>query len=518
MAAMVVSATFGIVREMLLAREFGTARETDAYFFTFDCLMGVVELLLAGADAALIPLYACSKREKDGISGTFASTVINVYLLVLLVSSGLFAVLAPLIGHTLTSGFDPMGEALVISLMWSLSPAILLLGLWMILRLLLQAEHRFFVSQVSTSFSAIAVIVSILLLLPFMGIYSLAAGILVGATAQVVWSAYWLWRAGFRYRPVIDLRHSGFRRFLVLLWPAAIAALVSVAAPILDKSMASHLPEGSVACLGFAARPMSLVMRFGLYALITALLPTLSWCAVNQDQGEFREGVTRLLGILITVSIPLGFIFVGLRVPLIRVLFERGSFGPEATTTTANIFGSLVIGLAPTSVAVALATVFSSLQDTKTVAFVGGGSMLVTKVAFNFLLIGPLGVVGLALSSSLQYLLPGILMMLRLRHRLNGIGARRLMKISGKALLASLPAFVVVQAVATGINMAPLLQCMLGALAGAAAFIGFALLLRMTEVWESWELISRYARWPAQNRDLAPPIPPLGTGADEANL
>ena len=302
----------------------------------------------------------------------------------------------------------------------------------------------------------------------------------IGTTIQALWVAYWLRRAGFHYRPKIDLASAEFRSFLTVLGPGVLAGVISGTIPIIDRSMASHLPEGSIASLGFAARPLDVVSRLGLFSLITALLPTLAWRVANDDTEQFRTSVAQLLATLIFVTVPLALILATLHVPLIQVLFQRGHFDAGATAVTSRIFAITVLGLTPMAIATALSTVFKSLQDSKTPAFLGGGSNLVSKVVFNILFIGPFGVFGLALSSALQHGLSGALLFRRLSSRLDGLSGRHLAATFGKTLAASFGAVVVVQCVVLS-GLPPVVQCGLGALAGAGTFALLAAMLRMPE-------------------------------------
>ncbi len=483
-AATLVSAIFGLLREVLIAWEFGTSTITDSYFFAFELATSVSLVLLGGMAPAMIAVYTSVKRQDrhDPKSDLFGSTVINVYVLGLIASSLIFAVAAPLVGPLLASGFAPDDREMVVKLMWCLTPTLLLSSVALILKSLLEAEQLFFVSQVSTAFLAVGVIATIVLFAGSWGVYCLPLGMLIGTSVQVVWTMYWLRRSGFRYQFALATEMLEFKRFLSVLWPGVIGALIMSVMPLIDKSMASHMAAGTVACLSFAARPMGLVARFGLSSLITALLPTFASIAVNEHPDQFRATVSQMLRIVIFVSLPVGILMVALRVPIIEALFERGNFSAESTSLTASIFAALAVGLCPMTITVAISTVFKSMQDTKTAAFVGGGTCLVSKVIFNLLLIAPLGAVGLALATSLQYVTSGFFLIFCLRDRLQGLGLRQLLGTTARVLVASSPAYLVVAWIVMVLRMPPLVVCVVGTLAGGLVFLAIAALLRIQEL------------------------------------
>ena len=186
MAATLLSAVFGLLREMLVAGSFGTTVATDAYFFSYDLTVSLPEFLLAAMAAGLIPIYTRSKKE--GQNTVFVSTVLNTYLLFLLLIALLAMATAPVTVALLASGFDETGQRIASQMLRMLSPVIVLAGLWGCLRTLLNAEGEFFLSTISQTFLSLGIIGAVIMLADRLGIFSLPIGILVGSLVQVAWT------------------------------------------------------------------------------------------------------------------------------------------------------------------------------------------------------------------------------------------------------------------------------------------------------------------------------------------
>ena len=480
-AAALVSAIFGLLREMLVASRFGTSVATDAYFFSYGLIVSLPVFLLAAIAAGLVPVYTRSKAQ--GQSDSFVSTVINVYLLFLLAVAALAMVTAPYTIAALASGLDTAGQQIATQMVRLLSPVIVFVGLWGVFRALLDAEGGFFLSTISQALLSLGVIGAVLLFSPQLGIYSLPLGILVGSVAQAGWTGYGLAaRKAFQYKLTIDLHDPRFRRLLTLLGPGLLGGAIGYTSQLVDTAFASHLAAGSIASLGFALRPMALLTRIAVYSFVTALLPTLSREAIHSSPDSFRATVASTLGIIMFVTIPLSTFLAVLSVPIIQVLFERGEFVATSTAGTAAVFACLVIGLMPMAVAVTLSTVFASLEDTKTPAIFGAGTNFVANVIFDLLLIGFLGVVGIALATSLKYVVSSTVLLQMLRRRLPGIHVAYLTKTLGKTLVASLlaagPVFLLVMY--SGIPSIILIPA--GMVLGTALFWFFSLVFRVPEL------------------------------------
>jgi putative peptidoglycan lipid II flippase len=398
--------------------------------------------------------------------------------------------MAPLSITLLASGFDGSGQQLIVLMIRVLAPTVLLIGLWGILKTLLNAEGEFFVSTISQALQSVGIIAAVLLFVPKVGIFSLPLGILIAAALQVLWTGYWLKRKGFQHQWKIDLSNPEFRYYLSLLGPTVIGGFIVYIEPILDKSLASHLAEGTVASLSFAGRPMALLTRVVVYSFVTALLPSLAWTMTHRGRESFRASVVQILNMLMFVIIPVSVLLIALRVPIIQVLFERGRFEATATAATANIFAGLVIGLLPLAVTVTLSTVFISLEDTTTPALWGAGSSFLAKIVFSLILLAPLGAGGLALATSFKSMVASTLLLLRLRRRLQGIDGRYLITAFGRILLVSCVAVSPVYWMTLTLDLSPVLLTVTGASIATILYVGLSMLLQAPEV----ALVQSYLR------------------------
>jgi putative peptidoglycan lipid II flippase len=86
--------------------------------------------------------------------------------------------------------------------------------------------------------------------------------------------------------------------------------------------------------------------------------------------------------------------------PVIRVLFQRGSFGPAETAATASALVAFAIGLPAYVLVKVLTPAFFAREDTRTPVKVAAATMAL-NIGLNLALVGPLAHVGMALSTAL---------------------------------------------------------------------------------------------------------------------
>jgi putative peptidoglycan lipid II flippase len=104
---------------------------------------------------------------------------------------------------------------------------------------------------------------------------------------------------------------------------------------------------------------------FGI-SLATFLLPTLTGLATDKNFAEFRATLRQGIGHLLLVNLLMAVLLVALAEPIIRLLFERGRFGPDSTLRATLALQCLGASLVAYSLVNVLARAFYALGDTRT--------------------------------------------------------------------------------------------------------------------------------------------------------
>jgi putative peptidoglycan lipid II flippase len=104
---------------------------------------------------------------------------------------------------------------------------------------------------------------------------------------------------------------------------------------------------------------------FGI-SLATYLLPTLSGLAAEKKYPEFRQVLGQGLSHLALANLLAAAIALVLAHPIVRLIFEHGKFGPDATQRVALALACLAPGLLMFSMNNIFARAFYALNDIRT--------------------------------------------------------------------------------------------------------------------------------------------------------
>jgi putative peptidoglycan lipid II flippase len=302
-------------------------------------------------------------------------------------------------------------------------------------------------------------------------------------------------REGMTLRPSRPRLSPNVRRLFVLILPAAIGAGVAQINLLADVFFASLLPTGAVSFLYYADRVNQLPLGVIGVAVGTALLPLLSRQIRAGDAAGALSSQNRALELALLLTVPAALALIVTSTPIVRVLFERGAFGAAETAATAAALAAYAVGLPAYVLGKVLTPGFFARQDTKTPVKIAVAS-LITNIALNLALIGPLGHVGIALATALSNWLNAALLFRGLRGggllEIDARLRRRLPRILAAALVMALGLWVLIPYLGALLPDTLALAALIGA--GGLGFVALAHLGGATDLREIGAMLSRAGR------------------------
>jgi putative peptidoglycan lipid II flippase len=200
-----------------------------------------------------------------------------------------------------------------------------------------------------------------------------------------------------------------------------------------------------VARFNYAVRLMELPQGMFGISLATYLLPTLSGLAAEKKISEFRQTLSQGLSYLSFANLLAAAISLSLAVPIVRLLFERGKFGPDATGHVALALACLAPGLLMFSMNNILARAFYALGDIRTPMKISV-ACLGLNLIFAIWLVQRYKEAGLAVANTMSATFNLVLLTYALRRKLSRLGLsllkQTLLVLVPNALFAAVVAWI----------------------------------------------------------------------------
>jgi putative peptidoglycan lipid II flippase len=266
----------------------------------------------------------------------------------------------------------------------------------------------------------------------------MAWGAVTGGALQLAWQIPSLRAAGFRFRPAIDWSDPGLRRIGWLMGPAILGNAAVQINVMVNSNLASRLEDGAVSWLGFAFRFMQLPIGIFGVAIASATLPAISRSAARHDMAEFRETLSRSLGMVFLLCVPSAVGLAVLGNSIVSAVYEHGKFTSFQAEQTARALACYAVGLIGYSAIKVINPAFYALQDSRTPMIVSFASIVVNFcIALATVTVFGWGHSGLALSTSAVATFSALALFVILRNRIGGIYGRRLWSSFLKVSIAS---------------------------------------------------------------------------------
>ena len=446
-AGVMLSRVLGWLRFAVFAARYGTGPDLSAFIVAFRIPDTLFQLVAAGAvGSALVPVAsALLANGEERRARRLVATIANLMVLGLIPLAAAVWVAAPMLVPIVGPSSDPSQVALEVELTrWMLiSPIFLAMAAAFTAGL--NAAGIFGAPALAPNIYNLAIIGAAVLLTPFMGIYGLAAGVVLGAVGHMGIQAYAVREQGL-YGLVIDLRDPAVKETLLLMAPRALGLGVTQIVFLVNTFFAvqAHLgAQGQVAGLDIYTYAFTaLQIPVGLIGvpLGIVLLPPLSRAIAGGDKERFGRLVDQALRLTLYVVIPLTGLMLVLATPTLGLLFQHGNFTPEATSLAAPVYVVFLLGLVAHVLISLLAPIFYAGKDTRTPVTAALVAVAV-DVAAAGLLFPLFGLVGLALAIGLGAWAEVSMLLYLMRHRigfeLEPLGRTVAFAIPGAALAAA---------------------------------------------------------------------------------
>lgn len=453
------SRILGVVREQVLAALFGAGNAMDAYNVAFRIPNLVRDLFAEGAmSSAFVPTFTrtLTTSGKDP-AWKLGNHIINALLVItgLLVLLGI--VFAPSIVRLFAGDYASVPGKLDLTILLTriMLPFLTFVALAAALMGMLNSLHQFFIPALSPAMFNVATIICALTLVPVMPslglppIAAIAIGTLAGGVAQLALQWPLLRRQGFSYRPILDWRDEGLRRVLTLMGPGTLGLAATQVNVFVNTVLATGEGTGAVSFLNYAFRLMYLPIGLFGVSIGTATLPAVSRHAAEHNYVAVRGTIADSMTLMMLLNVPATIGLMVLATPIVRVIFERGAFTPEATLATAAALRFYAVGLLGYSIVRIASPVFYAVGENRTPVKVSVATVIV-NAGLNIGLVRVMGFRGLALGTSIAALFNAALLMILLRRKLEGIEGPRILGSFLRILVAS----AVMGAAAAGVDIA----------------------------------------------------------------
>jgi putative peptidoglycan lipid II flippase len=497
-SATALSRVAGVVREQAAAYYFGNGPALGAFLIAFN-VPNLIRSLVADTaiSAAFVPVFVELREQgREPEAWRVASIVLWVAAVGLGALSALFILLAPWIMPLFVPG-EHIDADLVVTLSRYLFPIVAILGMTGVVTGILNSYDIFGVPAIApVAWNGII----ILALVAYAGdIQAYAIGVLVATIVQFLIPLPLL-RGRSHFVVSLAWRHPDVQRMLRQMLPVTIGLGLINFNLTLDLAIATLASPHADADLNFAFRLFMLPQGLFSVAVTVVLFPEISRLAARGDRAGFARTVSAGARTIVFLLLPASAISIALAVPIVRLIFEHGSFTSSDTTHVAETLAAFSLGLVGNGIALLMTRSFFARQEARVPTQIAAGNLFLNLI-LDLILYQPFGAAGIAFSTAIVTTWNATVLATLLTRR---VGSLHVREVAGEAARIAV-ATVYCTAAAFGVWWpldqilgrslpAQLASVGLGLAAGAGAYLAAGRILHLAEMDVLTSLVSRRQR------------------------
>lgn len=405
----------GMLRDILLAANFGTGMEAVAYEAASRLPITLFDFALGGVvTAALIPIFN-ELLVKEGQDSAFDFA--NRYFNLILILTALISLVGVVFAKPLISFLAPHiaedAAALATTLCRIMFPMIVFTGIAFCYVGILQSFAHYMLPAVMSLVSNLVMVGYFFTLCGRFGVYGLSVALVVGWFLQAAIQAPTAHKLGFYFKPANPFFDRNIRRAMKMALPILICSWLQPITNLINTRFASGFLDGrAITMVGYANRLY--IMLVGIFSFVATnlLFPKFSRATAQGDGDGANQFAAASVKVLMLLMVPLAVGIFLLAEPLTRLVYMRGEFTAYDARMTASVLRLFVLGIPFMSANEVFTKLFFARQSVKrpmaasllSIAFnIAAVSLLVHAVGFDG--IGLSSAASIALCTLLNYVL-----------------------------------------------------------------------------------------------------------------
>jgi putative peptidoglycan lipid II flippase len=361
------SQMLALVRDRLLANQFGAGGELDIYYAAFripDILFALFSSVLSVY--VLLPFVARARATNESTAGaSVLGQMFTVFTIVYVgVAASLF-VAAPYIVTYLFPGFTEDATLLTLLIrILLLQP--FLLGLSSLYGVVTQLSQRFVLYAISPLIYNLGIIIGIVFLYPLFGLAGLALGVVFGALGHLLIQVPLVAKSDLSFTFMRQIDWGVIRSVLSFAFPRAVTLSIHQLVLLVLVGVATIMTAGSVSVFQFAFNLQSVPLAVIGMSYSVAAFPVLAELFAKQERAAFCAHVLTAFRHIIFWSLPIIALVIVLRAQIVRVVLGSGEFSWNDTRLTAAMLAVFVVSLVAQSMMLLLIRAFYAGGNTRT--------------------------------------------------------------------------------------------------------------------------------------------------------
>lgn len=427
----------GMIKQSVIATFCGATFETDAFFVATGIIGQLSIVFFSAISISLLSMYSREKYE-NGVNSAnqLIDSSLCVFLPISIIMALIFYIFSEKIALLIAPKYSIEQIVILVHYIRIMSFAFIPWCYYLSVNVVLESNHIFLPGKGQGFFQNILLIFAAIFLYDKYQTDILVYFFLLSGIFQ---SVYITLCAKKYYFPQLNIKKikTVVQQLLPLSIPLIIGNAIYGVNDIIDKLIAVSLGEGMASLLTYGATLNEIVTGLFVASISKVLFANFTIWSANKESKKIVKSVQLAIEYLSVFIIPIFIIYIISGDQLVSILYGRGNFGIKEINDTYLIVIGYSLGFVFQSIRSILLVVFYAYQDNKT-PMVNGAIAVLINIALSFYLSKKIGVMGIAIATSIGIGVVTVLFMISARKYLSGLKIKEIIIEFMKSILAGL--------------------------------------------------------------------------------
>lgn len=407
-------AGISVITLVLSAKYFGLTFERDAWVIAMAIPTVILQSLFGPVNEIFRAKYIYIREQEGHVKAEeVTSSLCSFFSIIAILIIAACIIYPQFFSNIFAPGYKSGKEQIALIFMIQITIPFLLfnelVALW---TSVLNSAESFLIPDIYNLLSGLIGVVLLIVLVPFIGIYSLIVSVYIAILPLVVI----LFRQIHKKKICLRFKIPSFseiRPFLIFALPFYLSYIVGQVNGACEKAFCTNLGEGCVSILDYARNFVNYPQTIFMTVVFSILTPLVAKFFIQKKKEEYQKEIRSFLRLALLIFLPIVIIFCFCSKEIISLFLLHGRFDANKVSLTANtlsVFGVGLIGIIFYSIC---GQMLVALNKAKQYAFWAiAGQVLI--LLLNILFYKRYGVVFFAFSWSSSMILSGFVMFILL--------------------------------------------------------------------------------------------------------
>lgn len=407
-----VSKVLGLLRDTVLAGQFGASLTSDAYIISTTIPSLLIGMVATAVLYTYIPIINEIEKEKKDSINNFSNNLINITTIFTTILIAIYYLFSKQIVSIFVLGFNAKELNYVVKMTNITIFASYFLILISIYSGYLQNKEKFKATSFYGIIFNLVSILGIILAYKYNSIL-MAYFFVFGYGLSAIFLAIIARKAGLVWKKTINFRDKFLKKLGYATIPILISSVVWDINVIIDKTLISTIGPGYVSGLNYSSKLANVSLAIISSSIAIYIFPKISKYFQNLDKNSFNKIITNAICLILIILIPITFFLVSFSEEIIQIFFGRGNFDAFAFSITNQSLKLYSFTLIFSGVNTIIYKAFNAMLKNK-IPTMNAIKCVTINIIFSLILIGPYGYKGVILGSIISNAMATTLIIIKL--------------------------------------------------------------------------------------------------------